>query len=181
MAYFLESVQEVAMGGQANPSSPILYFLYLTLQSCSEVNSSPRFDLSRSLDQDITFISHSMMRGNQKNFARSTRFSLSNQTSREDPAVIHDQKISGSEIFPDVLKGSVFNLPAAPMEHHQTAVTTTGRWVLGDQGGRKGKIEFLNLHRVKLPAHRAGLPGNENIIIRSAFLPAPAAGRPAYR
>ena len=40
--------------------------------------------------------------------------------------------------------------------------------------------------RVKLPAHpvktgqaRLGLPGNENIIIRSAFLPAYKAGHPA--
>jgi hypothetical protein len=149
MAYFLESVQKVAIGGQANPSSPILDSLYLTLQSCSEVNSSSRFDLPRSLDQDVAFISHAMMRGNQKNFARSTRLSLSNQTGREDPAVIHNQEISGLEIFPDVLKGSVFNLPAAPMEHHQAAVTTLGRWILGDQGGRKGKIEFLNSHRMK--------------------------------
>ena len=30
---------------------------------------------------------------------------------------------------------------------------------------------------VKLPAHRAGLPGNEYINTGSAFLPAPAAGR----
>jgi len=30
---------------------------------------------------------------------------------------------------------------------------------------------------VKLPAHRARLPGNESMIIGSAFLPAPAAGR----
>ena len=28
--------------------------------------------------------------------------------------------------------------------------------------------------KVKLPAHRAGLSGNENMIIGSAFLPAPA-------
>jgi hypothetical protein len=35
------------------------------------------------------------------------------------------------------------------MEHHQTAVTTLGRRILGDQGGRKGKIEFLNSHRMK--------------------------------
>ena len=32
---------------------------------------------------------------------------------------------------------------------------------------------------MKLPAHRAGLPGNENIIIRSAFLPTYKAGHPA--
>jgi len=32
---------------------------------------------------------------------------------------------------------------------------------------------------VKLPAHRAGLPGNEGMIIRSAFLPAYKAGHPA--
>jgi len=31
--------------------------------------------------------------------------------------------------------------------------------------------------RVKLPAHRAGLPGNVDMITGSAFLPAPAAGR----
>jgi len=149
VAYLLESVQEVAIGGQANPPSPIPYFLHLTLQSCSEVDSGSRFDLPRSLDEDVAFISQAMMRGNQKNFARSTRFSLSNQTGRKDPGIIHDQEISGPEIFPDVLKGSVFNLPAAPMEHHQAAVTTLGRWILGDQRGRKGKIEFLNSHRMK--------------------------------
>ena len=33
--------------------------------------------------------------------------------------------------------------------------------------------------RVKFHAHRVGLPGNENIIIRSAFLPAYKAGHPA--
>jgi hypothetical protein len=154
VAYLLESVQEVAMGGQANPPSPILYFLHLTLQSCSEVDSSSRFDLPRSLDEDVAFISHAMMRGNQKNLARSTRLSLSDQAGRENPAIIHHQEISGLKIFPDVLKGSVFNLPAAPMEHHQTAVTPLGRWVLGDQGGRKGKIEFLNSHRIKASLDR---------------------------
>jgi hypothetical protein len=97
-----------------------------------------------------------MMRGNQKNFARSSRLSLSDQTGRENPAVIHDQEISGLEIFPDVLKGSVFNLPAAPMEHHQTAVTTLGRWILGDQGGGKGKIELLNSHRMKTSLDSSG-------------------------
>ena len=30
---------------------------------------------------------------------------------------------------------------------------------------------------VKLPAHRAGLPGNVDVVTGSAFLPAPAAGR----
>jgi hypothetical protein len=97
-----------------------------------------------------------MMRGNQKNLARSTRLSLSDQTGRENPAIIHHQEISGLKIFPDVLKDSVFNLPAAPMEHHQTAVTTLGRWVLGDQGGRKGKIEFLNSHRMKASLDSSG-------------------------
>jgi len=90
-----------------------------------------------------------MMRGNQKNFARSTFLSLSYQTGRENPAIIHHQEISGLKIVPDVLKGSVFNLPVAPMEHHQTAVTALGRRILGDQGGRKGKFEFLNSHRMK--------------------------------
>jgi hypothetical protein len=46
MAYLLESVQQVTLGGQANPSSPILYFLHFTLESCSEADSSSRFDLS---------------------------------------------------------------------------------------------------------------------------------------
>jgi len=32
---------------------------------------------------------------------------------------------------------------------------------------------------VKLPAHRAGLPGNVKIITRSAVLPAPACSREA--
>jgi len=32
---------------------------------------------------------------------------------------------------------------------------------------------------MKLPAHRAGLPGNVDMIIRSAFLPAYKAGHPA--
>ena len=35
------------------------------------------------------------------------------------------------------------------------------------------------LHEVKLPAHRAGLPGNVDMIIGSAFLPAYKAGHPA--
>jgi hypothetical protein len=48
------------------------------------------------------------------------------------------------------------------------ALTTEGR----------GKLTSV-VCRVKLPAYRAGLPGNENLIIRSAFLPAPATGRKA--
>jgi len=45
----------------------------------------------------------------------------------------------------------------------------------GILGNTYGKVK-INLE-VKLPAHRAELPGNVVMITRSAFLPAPAAGR----
>jgi hypothetical protein len=156
MAHLLETVQEIAVGGQAYPSSPIPYFLHLTIQSCSEVDSSSRFDLPRSFDEDIAFVFYAVMRGYQKDFARSTRLSLSDETGRENPAIIHHQEVSGLKIFPNVLKDSVLHLPAAPMEHHQTAVTTLGRWILSDQGGRKRKVEFLDSHRLKVSFDPSG-------------------------
>jgi hypothetical protein len=50
-----------------------------------------------------------------------------------------------------------------------------------DRGKTHGKFEEKVGYVKKLPAHRAGLPGNDNMIIGSAFLPAPEAGRRGFQ
>ncbi len=116
------------------------------MQAGAELNFSPRPGPAGGADQGLP--ATVAERGEEENLGLAPGgWPLAEETGRDDPGIVEDQEIAGTEVFDDLRKDPVVNLPALPFQNQEPGVLPPLGRVLGDQFRREVEIKVGGLHR----------------------------------